>query len=173
MAIVNNNLFDRSALMNNDGAPKLKPSFSAGVHQDNIGILYLSILSLFGFGMTDVRIRELDWYLRDHLFKQSNKGRQEFEQRDLPPELIKTYLRYRNDDLDQISQLVDIVVGNLLHQHVIKKKDVDSFVLRGTLKRLQCSKCYYVSILAEAEEISCLRCNSRTLDEFPKKSIKH
>lgn len=123
--------------------------------------------------MTDVRIRELDWYLRDHLFRQSNKGRQEFEQRVLPSELIKTYLRYRNDDLDQISQLVDIVVGNLLHQHVIKKKGVDSFELHGTLKRLQCSKCYYVSILAEAEEIACLRCNSRTLDEFPKKSIKH
>ena len=77
--------------------------------------------------MTDVKIRELDWYLRDHLFRQSNKGRQEFEQRMLPSEMIKTYLRYRNDDIDQISLLVDIVVGNLLHQHVINKKDGDSF----------------------------------------------
>lgn len=126
-----------------------------------------------GFGMTDVKIRELDWYLRDHLFRQSNKGRQEFEQRMLPSEIIKTYLRYRNDDIDQISQLVDIVVGNLFHQHVINKKDGDSFEVRGTLRRLQCSKCYYVSYLGEAEEAACLRCNSRSLEEFPKKRIKN
>lgn len=123
--------------------------------------------------MTDVKIRELDWYLRDHLFRESNKGRQEFEQSMLPSEITKTYLRYRNDDIDQISQLVDIVVSNLLHQHVIKKKDGDSFELPGTLTRLQCSKCYYVSYLAEVEEVACLRCNSRTLAEFPKKRIKH
>ena len=123
--------------------------------------------------MTDVKIRELDWYLRDHLFRQSNKGRLEFEQRMLAAEIIKTYQRYRNDGIDEISQLVDIVVSNLLHQHVIKMKDGHSFELGGTLSRLQCSKCYYISYLAEAEELACLRCNSNTLAEFPKKRIKH
>jgi hypothetical protein len=122
--------------------------------------------------MTDVRIRELDWYLRDHLFRQSNKGRLEFEQRMLPSEMIKTYLRYRNDDINEISQLLDIVVGNLLLHHVIKMNDSHSFELRGTLKRLQCFKCHYVSYLAEEEELACLRCNSRTLAEFPNKRIK-
>jgi hypothetical protein len=133
----------------------------------------LYILSLFEFEMTDVKIRELDWYLRDHLFRQSNKGRLEFEKKMLPSEIIKTYLRYRNDDIVEISQSVDIVVGNLLHQHVIKMKDGHSFELGGTLRRFQCSKCYYVSYLAEAEELACLRCNSYTLAEFPKKRIKH
>lgn len=122
--------------------------------------------------MTDVKIRELDWYLRDHLFRQSNKGRLKFDQRLLPSEIIKTYLRYRNDDVGEISRLADIVVGNLLYRHVIKMKDVQSFELRGTLRRLQCSKCYYVSYLAEVEELACLRCNSKTLTEFPKKRIK-
>ena len=142
-------------------------------HQGNISILHLYTLTLFGLGMTDVKIRELDWYLRDHLFRQSNKGRLEFELRMLPSEITKTYLRYRNDDIDQISQLVDIVVGNFLHQRVIKMKDGRSFELGSTLRRLQCSKCYYVSYLAEAEELACLRCNSSTLSEFPKKRIKH
>ncbi|MGA7367798.1 MAG: hypothetical protein WBX01_01625 [Nitrososphaeraceae archaeon] len=123
--------------------------------------------------MADVRIRELDWYLRDHLFRQSNRGILEFEQRTLPSEITKTYLRYRNDDIDEISQLVDIVVGNLLHQQVIKMRDGHSFELLSTLSRLQCSKCYYISYLAESEEVACLRCNSRTLAEFPKKRIKH
>lgn len=122
--------------------------------------------------MTDVKIRELDWYLRDHLFRQSNKGRLEFDQRLLPSEIIKTYLRYRNDDVGEISRLADIVVGNLLYRHVIIMKDVQSFELGGTLRRLQCSKCYYVSYLAEVEELACLRCNSKTLTEFPKKRIK-
>jgi hypothetical protein len=123
--------------------------------------------------MTELKIRELDWYLRDHFFRQSNKGRLEFEQKMLPSEIIKAYLRYRNDDINEISQLVDVVVGNLLHQHVIKMKDGNSIELVGTLRRLQCSKCYYVSYLAEVEELACLRCSSKTLDEFPKKRIKH
>jgi NAD-dependent SIR2 family protein deacetylase len=122
--------------------------------------------------MTDVKIRELDWYLRDHLFRQSNRGRLEFERRMLPSEMINTFLRYRNDDIDEISQLLDIVVGNLLHHHVIKMNDSHSFEVRGTLRRLQCSKCYYVSYLAEAEEQACLRCSSRTLVEFPNERIK-
>ena len=119
-----------------------------------------------------MKIRELDWYLRDHFFRQSNKGRLIFEQRMLPSEIIKTYLRYRNDDIGEISQLLDIVVDILLHHHVIKMKDSYTIELCGTLKRLQCSKCYYVSYLAEAEELVCLRCNSRTLNDFPNKGIK-
>jgi hypothetical protein len=119
--------------------------------------------------MTDVKIRELDWYLRDHLFRQSNIGRLKFEKRMLPTELVKSYLRYRNDNIDEISQLLDIVIGSLLHRNVIKMYDIHSFELCGTLKRLQCSKCYYVSYLTEVEELACLRCDSTTLDEFPKK----
>jgi hypothetical protein len=120
--------------------------------------------------MTDVKIRELDWYLRDHLFRQSNTGRLKFEKKMLPAELVKSYLRYRNDNVDEISQLLDGVIEGLLHRNVIKMyDDHNSFELYGTLKRFQCSKCYYVSYLTEAEELVCLRCNSDTLDEFPKK----
>lgn len=117
-----------------------------------------------------MKIRELDWYLRDYLFRQSNKGRQEFEQRLLPSELVSTYLRYRNDNVNEISQLVTDVVENLRQRRVIKMKDGGNrFELYGSLKRLQCSKCFYVSYLSEAEEIACLRCNSNVLHEFPKK----
>jgi NAD-dependent SIR2 family protein deacetylase len=120
--------------------------------------------------MTDVKIRELDWYLRDHLFRQSNTGRLKFEKKMLPAELVKLYLRYRDDNVDEISQLLDSIIDSLLHRNVIKMyDDHNSFELSGTLKRFQCSKCYYISYLTEAEDLACLRCNSNTLDEFPKK----
>ena len=138
-----------------------------------ISVLFVYILYQYEFRMTDVKIRELDWYLRDHLFRQSNKGRREFERSKLPSEMVKTYLRYRNESIDQISQLVDITIGDLLNRHVLDKKNGDSFKLRGTLKRLQCSKCYYISYLTEEEEIACLRCNSRSLEEFPKTRLNH
>jgi hypothetical protein len=138
-----------------------------------ISVLFVYILYQYEFRMTDVKIRELDWYLRDHLFRQSNKGRREFERSTLPSEMVKTYLRYRNESIDQISQLVDITIGDLLNRHVLDKKNGDSFELRGTLKRLQCSKCYYISYLTEEEEIACLRCNSRSLEEFPKTRLNH
>jgi NAD-dependent SIR2 family protein deacetylase len=120
--------------------------------------------------MTDVKIRELDWYLRDHLFRQSNTGRIRFEKKMVPAELVKLYLRFRNDNVDEISQLLDGVIDSLLHRNVIKMyDDHNSFELCGNLKRFQCSKCYYISYLTEAEDLACLRCNSTTLDEFPKK----
>jgi NAD-dependent SIR2 family protein deacetylase len=120
--------------------------------------------------MTEVKIRELDWYLRDHLFRQSNTGRIRFEKKMVPAELVKLYLRYRNDNVDEISQLLDSVIDSLLHRNVIKMyDDHNSFELCGNLKRFQCSKCYYISYLTEAEDLACLRCNSTTLDEFPKK----
>jgi NAD-dependent SIR2 family protein deacetylase len=120
--------------------------------------------------MTDVKIRELDWYLRDHLFRQSNTGRIRFEKKMVPAELVKLYLRFRNDNVDEISQLLDGVIDSLLHRNVIKMyDDHNSFELCGNLKRFQCSKCYYISYLTEAEDLACLRCNSTTLNEFPKK----
>jgi NAD-dependent SIR2 family protein deacetylase len=120
--------------------------------------------------MTDVKIRELDWYLRDHLFRQSNTGRIRFEKKMVPAELVKLYLRFRIDNVDEISQLLDGVIDSLLHRNVIKMyDDHNSFELCGNLKRFQCSKCYYISYLTEAEDLACLRCNSTTLDEFPKK----
>jgi hypothetical protein len=116
-----------------------------------------------------VKIRELDWYLRDHLFRQSNKGRQEFDQRLLPSEMINTYLRYRNDKINEISKLLDIVIDNLLNRQVIKKIDIDIFELISGLNRLQCSKCFYVSYLSDPEERACLRCMCSVLNEFPKR----
>jgi hypothetical protein len=119
--------------------------------------------------LTDVKIRELDWYLRDYLFRQSNKGRQEFDQRLLPSEMIKLYLRYRNDKINEISKLLDIVIDNLLSRQVIKKIDIDIFELISRLNRLQCSKCFYVSYLSDSEERACLRCMCSVLNEFPKR----
>lgn len=137
------------------------------IPRDNISILLptVHIASL----LSDVKIRELDWYLRDYFFRQLNKGRQEFDQRLLPSEMVNTYLRYRNDKINEISELLHTVVDNLLNQQVIKKIDIDTIELTGRLNRLQCSKCFYVSYLSDAEERACLRCMCSVLNEFPKR----
>lgn len=127
-------------------------------------------------------IKELEWYLRDHFFRQSNKGITRFERKSLTRDLITLYLRYRNYSLERINEMINPVLEDLISRRVIKIKDnknnnyknfnsnnhnLISFELMSLLSRLQCSKCYYISYLGTAEPKNCLRCSSTNLHEFP------
>ena len=55
-------------------------------------LLVILLLSL----QEDIEIKEFEWYLRDHLFRQSNQGRQQqqFKKESLAQEMTSLYLRY-------------------------------------------------------------------------------
>ena len=118
--------------------------------------------------LQDRRIKEFEWYLRDHLFRQSNQGRQQFKEESLAEEIISLYLRYRDSNLHNMNEIKNIVVENLVHRQVIKRME-NSLELTGKLTRLQCSKCFYISYLIDNEPRNCLRCSSIDLNDFPKK----
>jgi hypothetical protein len=118
--------------------------------------------------LQDRRIKEFEWYLRDHLFRQSNQGRQQFKEESLAEEIISLYLRYRDSNLHNMNEIKNIVVENLVHRQVIKRME-NSLELTGKLTRLQCSKCFYISYLSDNEPRNCLRCSSVDLHDFPKK----
>jgi hypothetical protein len=117
----------------------------------------------------DVEIREFEWYLRDHLFRQSNQGRrQRFKKESLAQDLTNLYLRYRNSTPQHMNEMITVVVENLTSRQVLKKFE-NSLELTSTLSRLQCSKCFYISYLSSNEPRNCLRCVSNELHDFPKK----
>ena len=118
--------------------------------------------------MSDVAIRELDWYLRDHLFRQSNAGKSAFRAESLPSEMAALYLRYRNADLQQLSQMMAPVVEGLIARKVLEQNG-NELRMPGKLGRLQCAKCFYINYLAEPEPRACLRCQNIELHDFPKK----
>jgi hypothetical protein len=118
--------------------------------------------------LQDRRIKEFEWYLRDHLFRQSNQGRQQFKEESLAEEIISLYLRYRDSNLHNMNEIKNIVVENLVHRQVIKRME-NSLELTGKLTRLQCSKCFYISYLSDNEPRNCLRCSSIDMHDFPKK----
>jgi hypothetical protein len=118
--------------------------------------------------LQDRRIKEFEWYLRDHLFRQSNQGRQQFKEESLAEEIISLYLRYRDSNLYNMNEIKNIVVENLVHRQVIERME-NSLELTGKLTRLQCSKCFYISYLSDNEPRNCLRCSSVDLHDFPKK----
>ncbi len=118
--------------------------------------------------LQDRRITEFEWYLRDHLFRQSNQGRQQFKEESLAEEIISLYLRYRDSNLHNMNEIKNIVVEKLVHRQVIKRME-NSLELTGKLTRLQCSKCFYISYLSDNEPRNCLRCSSFDLRDFPKK----
>ena len=118
--------------------------------------------------MSDTAIRELDWYLRDHLFRQSNAGKSSFRRESLPSEMAAIYLRYKNADLQQLSQLMDPVVEGLVAKKVLEQ-DGNELKMPGRLARLQCAKCFYINYLAGSEQRMCLRCQHSELHDFPKK----
>ena len=116
----------------------------------------------------DPAIRELEWYLRDHLFRQSNAGKTSFRRELLPHEMVTFYLRYRTTDPQQLSNIMTPVI-EILTSRKVMRQDSNELKLLGRMKRLQCVKCFYINYLTEAEPRSCLRCQHSELHDFPKK----
>ncbi len=124
-------------------------------------------------------IKELEWYLRDHFFRQSNKGIKLIERDSLSQDIITLYLRYRNYSLERINEIINPVLENLISRRVITSNDnnkesingdnyaLKSFELTSPLSRLQCSICFYISYLGTSEPRNCLRCSSTKLRDFP------
>ena len=119
--------------------------------------------------MLDIQANEVEWYLRDHFFRQFNQGRQYFKKELLADEMISLYLRYRNSNLQDMNDMITAVVENLISHQVIKKTENNSLELTSRFSRLQCSKCFYISYLNSNESRNCLRCSSNELHDFPKK----
>ena len=118
--------------------------------------------------MSDTAIRELDWYLRDHLFRESKVAKTTFKLESLPSQMSSLYLRYKNANLEQLSQLMVPVINNLLARNVLEQQ-YDELSMPHSLTRLQCSKCFYINYLAKIEQRACLRCQHTVLHDFPKK----
>jgi hypothetical protein len=116
----------------------------------------------------DIAVRELDWYLRDHFFRQSAKGRNAFMRESLPNEMVELYLRYRGNDPGQLSETMTPVIQNLVSRKVVGQNGSE-LTLNGSLARLQCSKCFYINYLADGEPRECLRCRHLELHDFPRK----
>jgi hypothetical protein len=116
----------------------------------------------------DPAIRELEWYLRDYLFRQSNAGKMSFRRELLPHEMMTLYLRYRTADPQQLSNTMMPVI-EILTARKVMRQDSNELKLLSRMRRLQCVKCFYINYLTEAEPRSCLRCQHRELHDFPKK----
>jgi hypothetical protein len=117
---------------------------------------------------SDPAARELDWYLRDHLFRQSNTGKTAFRVEALPSDMVTLYLRYRGFDPGQLAEAMVPVIASLVSKKVLQQNG-NELNLEGKLARLQCAKCFYVNYLAPAEARVCMRCQGADLHDFPKR----
>lgn len=113
-------------------------------------------------------IRELDWYLRDHFFRQTNAGKTSFRLESLPNEMVTLYLRYRGTDPATLVEGISDVIATMLSRHAIEH-DGNELSLSGKLTRLQCAGCFYINYLTDAEPRVCMRCGGTSLHDFPKK----
>lgn len=112
-------------------------------------------------------IKELEWYIRDHFVRQSNKGITQFKSELLAHDLITLYLRYRNYTLEKINEMINPVLKNLILRQVIiyeannnnansPNNNSKSFELTSPLSKLQCLTCFYISYLGTSEPKNCL-----------------
>jgi hypothetical protein len=116
--------------------------------------------------LSEIEIKELEWYLRDYFFRQYKQGIQEFDRENIAKEMISVYLRYRNSDWHKLSAMINTVVESLISRLVLKQQDGSQIQLTSELSRLQCSKCFYISYLGSNEPMKCLRCSASELHEF-------
>ncbi len=113
--------------------------------------------------------RELEWYLRDHFFRQAGKGRIQFQRSAIAGEMSGMYLRFRGYDPQELAKSMSPVIDDLVYRQVLTQAG-DNLEVAGALVRMQCAKCFYVSyLLAEKEPKACQRCMGRELNEFPKR----
>ena len=120
--------------------------------------------------MCKIEINELEWYFRDFMFRNHNKGVYQLETENIPNRIIETYLRYRDADRGHISSILEKVLEKLISSKFMER--IDSLVgIRDGISRLQCSKCYYICYLGNLESKVCLRCQSNALSTFPKKNL--
>jgi hypothetical protein len=119
--------------------------------------------------MNETEMNELEWYLRDHLFREYNQGKRQFRKEILAEEMIKLYLRYRSSDMQKMSIMIDSVLERLISKLAITQLQSGSIELTTNLTRLQCSKCFYISYLSDNEPKKCARCSAAELHCFPKK----
>lgn len=80
------------------------------------------------------------------------------------------YLRYRNSDPDQLSNIMTSVIEILTARKVVRQ-DSDELKLLGRMTRLQCIKCFYINYLTEVEPRACIRCQHSELQDFPMKKV--
>lgn len=124
---------------------------------------------------SEVKIKEFEWYLRDYFFK-VNKDKndkaltKEFKKDEIPNFLIKTYLRYRNSDLNEIRDLLNTVTSNMYKNNILIENN-ETISIYSNLDRKQCVQCYYINYLFKNESLQCSKCNSKDLREFPPKKL--
>jgi hypothetical protein len=117
---------------------------------------------------SDPTTRELDWYLRDHLFRQSSAGKDTFRMESLPNDMVTLYLRFRGFDPEKLAESMVPVIASLVTNQVLQQNG-NELQLAGNLVRLQCAKCFYINYLTESEPRACMRCQATELHDFPKK----
>lgn len=118
----------------------------------------------------DSEIRELDWYVRDHLFRQSNAGKTSFRLESLPNDLVALYLRYRGTNPQTLAERMIPVISSLVARKVLEQTG-NELGLANRLERFQCAKCFYINYLTDAEPRACMRCQGTELRDFQKKSL--
>jgi hypothetical protein len=122
---------------------------------------------------SEIKLKEFEWYLRDFFFRSTNNNKNtdlvvNFKRDEIPSSLRK-YLRYKSSDIEEISNLLEIVLIKLQKDKVLTT-DIKSVKIDSKLIRKQCSKCFYINYLSTNEPIQCSRCKSPDLHEFPKRN---
>lgn len=116
--------------------------------------------------MSDMELFELSWYVRDYLFRRYNQEGMEIVADNIPSELISTYLRYRDSDIQHLTELTKVVLERLKKASILVPQEGLKLGMNAVLNRFQCSKCKYVSYLTKLEPMKCFRCGSEDMQEF-------
>lgn len=108
-----------------------------------------------------MELKEFEWYLRDIIFRYYNEEKREIDEQKLP-EVMQMHLRYKHVDRAYIKELANQIIPRL----TIIKREGNRLIVNDTLERYQCKDCFYISYIANTEELACSRCNSTNIKQF-------
>ena len=96
---------------------------------------------------SEVALKEFDWYLRDLFFRtgKNNKDKTIITIKiDKVAESLKNYLRYKDTDILEINNLLDIVLKKMHGDNIIKING-ENIEIKTRAERKQCGICLYIN----------------------------
>ncbi len=121
---------------------------------------------------SEIILRELEWYIRDFFFRLYKKDNfiDPLHNNKITKNLIDNYLRYRDENYDDLDTKVNTVLLKLQEKNVLKMDQSTAIIeLYSKFERMQCIRCFYINYISIKEIPTCQRCSSENLQEFPKK----
>jgi hypothetical protein len=112
--------------------------------------------------------KDIEWSIRELIYR-NYEINTTIKNTDIPLLLQKNYQEYKNNSLEQLTQLANAILPRLADNRILTpegENDAEiTYKISSKVDRYQCNECNQISYIGEQEERKCFSCESINLRE--------